>query len=182
MSEKDSQPSELRPISYRPELPDWGVYLRWPADGVDWLHPDDVQRARSLLPSARVFRRETWDGEYYHLHYGRHRLRVQPSMWLPVAPVDLRVEQQVELLARLGRHDSGVFRIAEILYDAANRTVTFQLSRGEVTLERLFSRDDLRPISVKHHLRVGYYQHETPKQDAKFASDKLDVGKITDDQ
>ena len=110
------QAAALASPHYRPHLPDWGVYLRAPADGNAWVHPEDLQLAQTLIPSRRVFKRVRWDGEFYHLHYGPHQLRVRPTMWRRTPDVDLEVNQLVELLARSGAHDAGIYRIADILF------------------------------------------------------------------
>lgn len=172
---------DQRDVAYRPELPDWGVYLRWPEDGNNWIHPDDITLAQSLIPSRSVFNRTKWDGEFYHLNYGEHRLRVRPSMWMPIEPVDLSIEQQVELLAQFGKHDPGIFRIEDILYDPEHRRTEFILRRGEIVLETPFTRQDMKPVFVHHHLRTGFYKHAEPKQADGFQSETLDVGDLTDE-
>ena len=174
----EAKASALPVQPYRPNMPDWGAFLRWPMDGVQWLHADDVDIAKRLLPSQRVFCRRKWDGEFYWLHYGQEVLRVRPAMWTQVPGVDLEVGQRVELLARLGKNDPGVFRIAEVLFDAAMGRVHFMLSRDVLTMERRFVREDLRPVAIKHHLRVGYYKHQPPSLDASAVSDSLDVGDL----
>ncbi|GAB5403802.1 MAG: hypothetical protein Aurels2KO_20330 [Aureliella sp.] len=168
-------------VSLRPELPDWGVYLRWPEDGNEWIHPEDVTLATQLIPSRRVFKRTKWDSGFYHLLYGEHFLRVRPSMWTQVPGVDLELGQQVELLAQFGKHDPGVFRIEDILYDNEKHRIEFALNRGEIVLESLFSRSDIKPVFVKHHLRVGYYNHQPPKLSREAPTDSLDVGDLTDE-
>lgn len=168
------------PTSYRPDLPDWGVYLRWPQDGDDWIHPEDRDIVRQLLPSRRVLRRQTWDGTYYHLDYGPHQLRVRPSMWLPVPQVDLQVGQQVEVLSREFQNEPGIYRIAEILYCVATRSLEYFVHSEALRLAKRFVREDLRPLHVEHHLRIGYYQHPLPAADIPDDVDLLDVGDLTD--
>ena len=41
-------------------------------------HPEDVVIARRCFPSERVFRRDLFDGVYYHFTYGRTRFRLRP--------------------------------------------------------------------------------------------------------
>lgn len=170
-----------RRVTYRPELPDWGVYLRWPEDGNDWIHPEHTALAQTLIPSRRIFNRTDWDGEFYHLNYGKHHLRVRPSMWTPIGPIDLCIEQQVELLAQFGKHDPGIFRIEDILYTPEHQSVEFILRRGDIVLETPFTRQDIKPIFVRHHLRTGFYEHVEPKQAEDFHTETLDVGDLTDE-
>ena len=171
----------MDPISYRPDLPDFGIYLRWPMDGDDWIHPDDLELARQLIPSRRVLSRQRWDGEYYHLHYGHWRLRVKPSMWLRVPDIDLEVGQQVELLSCHFRNDPAICRLTEILYCPVSQRFQFYLRGPALKLVKTFNRDDLRPLHVRHELREGYYQH--PPTTAQLPQDLelLNVGDLTAD-
>lgn len=166
---------------YRPDMPDWGAYLRWPDDGDSWICDQDIEMAKELLPSPRVFRRDHWDGEFYHLRYGQLILRVRPTMWTKVPPIDLSVDQQVEVLGRHGENDPGIFRVREIFYSATTQRCEFILGRRDLTLAKRFVRADLRPTSVKYHLRVDYYKHEKPKLQSSGEADMLDVGDILSD-
>lgn len=177
--EKSSSVEPTDPISYRPDLPDWGVFFRWPAEDSGWLHPEDVQIATKLIPSSRVFRRFRWDGEFYWLKYGEVTIRTKPSMWNSIEPVDLDVGQQVEVLHLQGKNDSGVFRIRDILFNADQESCDFFLRRDEMKIPRPFSRRDLRPIHVQHHLRSGYYEHDKPKAKLPEDLDTLDVGDLS---
>lgn len=166
---------------YRPSLPDWGVYLYWPEDGEACIHPEDVEVAKQLIPSRRVLLRNKWDGEFYWLEYGDRCIRVRPTMWVAVPAIDLHVNQQVEVLSHHGENDPGVFRIHEILFAVEQGKIEYFIKRGDLPLERSFDRADLRPIHVRHHLRVGYFQHEQPKSDPPEDLERLDVGPLLDD-
>lgn len=167
------------PFSYRPELPDWGVYLYWPTDGEGWIHPDDIAVAKQLIPSSRVFHRLRWDGEFYHLRYGQLVIRVRPSLWLPVLDNDLEVGQQVEVLSRLHLNDPGIFRIADIRVAAESNVCEYSLHGTLLKLEKRFRREDLRPLHIEYHLRVGYYQHPTPSSQIPADMELLNVGDLT---
>jgi hypothetical protein len=173
-----SETAPPTPVSYRPDLPDWGSYLRWPPDGHAWIHEDDRQRALELLPSRRILKRFKWDGEFYWLSYGEAILRVRPAMWTRVPDLDLDVGQKIELLHRHGENDPGIFHIHEILYCEQRHAPEFYLRRGEMILEKAFLRIDLRPIHVKHSLRAGFYQHQPQQFDPQEDIDTLDVGDL----
>lgn len=166
------------PISYRPDLPDWGVYLRWPTEGNVWIHPDDVELAERLIPSRRVFKRFRWDGEFYWLAYGKLRLRVAPTMWLAVPGADIEVGNQVELLARHGENDAGIYRVRELLFASKRGELEFFLERGEMPLPNTFGREDIRPLQQQFNLRVGYYEHARPKSQIAEGQPSLNVGNI----
>lgn len=176
--EQNEQP--IYETSYRPELPDWGVYLTWPMEGHSWIHPADLSLALRLIPSQRVFHRTRWDKTFYQLHYGELSIRVRPTLWVRVEEVDLQVGQQVELLARQGANDPGIFTVCDILFCPRKQVIEFSLSQRGMTLPRKFSREDIRPLRVVQHLRSGYYQH--PPQTSQFPPDLdlLNVGELTD--
>lgn len=169
----------VQPFSYRPDLPDWGVFLRWPTDGDSWIHPEDVTVAKQLLPSSRVFRRQLWDGQFYHLQYGKLVIRVRPSLWLPVVDNDLEVGQQVEVLSRLHLNDPGIFRIADIWVSAESNVCEYTLHGTLLKLEKRFRREDLRPLHIEYQLRLGYYQHPTPSSQIPPDVKLLNVGDLT---
>lgn len=166
--------------SFRPELPDWGVYLTWPTQGQSWIHPADLSLGLHLIPSRRVFHRTRWDRTFYQLHYGELSIRVRPTMWVRVESVDLQVGQQVELLAKNGANDPGIFTIGDILFCPRKQQIEFAISQRGMTLPRMFSREDLHPLRVTHSLRSGFFQHLP--QTSKFPPDLelLNVGDLTD--
>ena len=169
----------LMEVSYRPELPDWGVYLSWPTDGQSWIHAADLSLAVRLIPSRRVFHRTRWDRTFYQLHYGDWSIRVRPTMWIRVDAVDLQVGQQVELLSREGANDPGIFTIRDVLYCPRKRVVEFALSQRGMTLPRMYAREDLRPLRVMHKLRSGFFQHAPQRSSLPPDLELLNVGNLT---
>lgn len=150
-------------VVYRPDMPDYGVYLHWPMPGRDWIHPDDVDLAERWIPSPRVFQRFQYDGSYYHLRYGAETLRVLPTMWTTVSKVDVEVGDKIELLSHFGQKDPCVATIVDIFCPRAEGQIEFWLRRGEMTLPQSFARHDFRPLTLRHHLRTGYYIHQPPR-------------------
>ncbi|RMF40741.1 MAG: hypothetical protein D6753_10995 [Planctomycetota bacterium] len=162
-------------------MPDCGVYLHWPAEGESWIHPEDVATVRQLIPSRRVLRRLHWDGRYYQLQYGRHRMRVRPTLWTRVEGVDLEVGEQVELLSKMGKNDAGIYRIAEIAFLPQVQQVVYYLQRGDLRMNHPFRREDLRPLHVRHRLRSDFYKFEPPGFDRSADIELLDVGDLEAD-
>ncbi|MFO1065637.1 MAG: hypothetical protein U0892_17365 [Pirellulales bacterium] len=151
------------PVSYRPDLPDFGIYRMWPTDGTGWIHPDDVPVVEQLIPSKRVFERFRFDGEYYWLRYGEQVVRVKPAMWTTVPALDLRVGEQVEILSCFGRLEPGIARIAEIEYDSGRAEHLFTLHRIDFDLPQIFTRDQIRSLHERHELRESNYEHPKAK-------------------
>ncbi|MCC6507966.1 MAG: hypothetical protein IT423_02590 [Pirellulaceae bacterium] len=152
-------------VSYRPDLPDYGAYLRWPVAGTDWIHPDDIALAESLIPSARVFRRLQYDGQYYHVQYGTVMLRVRPTMWTQMPVCDVQVGDRVEIISRFGQQDPGIAIVADVLANRSADNYEFRLQRGEMSLPQLFVREQFQLLTLRYRLRSGYYIH----QPARFA-------------
>ncbi len=173
-----TDPSIAAVSSYRPDLPDWGAFLRPPASGVDWIHPDDMDQALPMIPSRRVFRRYRWDGEFYWFNYGDTQFRLRPCMWCRLPDVDLEVGQRVELLSHHQRHDAGIYHIAEIVVSRPQTALTFYLRRGALQIEKAFERSDLRPTEVRHALRIGTYPHPRPSCSLPPDYPWLDVGDL----
>ena len=174
-----SEPSsELQPLSYRPDLPDWGVFMHWPQEGDEWIHEEDRGLASEVLPSPRIWRRTEWDGRYYWMRYGNLTLRVKPSMWTEAPQCDLDVGQQVEVLAKSGENDPGIFRVKEIYLSTTTHECEFWLARDELVLEKPFRREDLKPTYVRYELRNGFYQHARPKSLPPEDLETLDVGSL----
>jgi hypothetical protein len=167
--------------SMYPELPDWGVYLRWPTDGQSWICSADLSMALQLIPSRRIFRRTRWDRTYYQLEYGKHTIRVRPSMWLKVAPIDLTVGQKVELRSHFGLNDAGIYTIADILLARGSNEVEYHLNSCSMRLPKSFRRSDLKPLHVTYVFRPSDFANSTPKSTTPSSVDLLQVGQLTDE-
>lgn len=165
--------------SYRPALPDFGVYTHWPSAGFSWIHPHDIALAGRLIPSRRVFQRVRFDDTYYHLRYGRKQIRVRPTLWTLMPPADVHVGDQVELRCNFQRNEPGLASVVEVLANRQLDGFDFILRRGQMILPRSFTRSDFHLLSVRHHLRSGYYEHPVAKYSPPVDLEKLDVGDLS---
>jgi hypothetical protein len=120
------------------------VLLRWPRDGDDWVHPDDRQLARSLLPSDRVFRCEGVEGPYNVITYGHRLLRIEPVLWQEVPDEGLRIGDQVEVLSRWGKNWPRIAVIQEIRWRETQRTITYQVRERTRDIPTLYAAEDLK--------------------------------------
>ena len=126
--------------------PKYGYFPRWPQDGDDWVHPEDVAIARSLIPSGRVFRRDgTW-GRYAILHYGEAMLRVLPALWQEVLPEGLEIGDWVEVISRGMLNEPRTGTIREVLWDEDARAIRYQITESGQPLEQLYAREDLQRV------------------------------------
>ena len=126
--------------------PKYGYYPWWPEDGNDWLHPEDVELARQLIPSLRVFRREGEQGPFVVLRYGDVRLRVQRTLWQEVQPEGIEMGDWVEVLSRGYRNTPRTGVIREIVWDDALRGLRYQISENGTPIARFYSAEDLRHV------------------------------------
>src|SRR4051794_18226846 len=126
--------------------PKYGCFLRWPQDGNDWLHPDDVALARTMVPSQRVFRRDGMEGEFHHLTYGDITLRARPALWQEVAHEGFDIGDWVEVLSHGMRNEPHTGLIREMLWDDRLRGVCYQIVENDNLIPDLYTRDDIRHV------------------------------------
>ena len=125
--------------------PKYGYFPWWPEDGDDWVHPEDVALARTMIPSGRVFRRDGMHGRYAVFRYGEARLRVRPRLWQEVTPEGYEIGDWVEVLSRGMLNAPRVGVIREMVWDEDARAIRYQISENGQPIEQLYSREDLQP-------------------------------------
>ncbi len=135
-----------------PQLPDYGIYAYWPEAGHGWIHPDDIAIATRLIPSNRVFRRERYDGLYYHLVYGVRRLRVRPTMWLKIRHDGMEMGDRVEVLSEGLQREGQVARISKMRYNQRSGRIEYTLRRVDRDLPRIYFADQLRLLEIPRSL------------------------------
>ena|SRR5437868_310319 len=126
--------------------PAYRVYPWWPEDGNDWVHPEDVRLVRRMIPSPRVFRYVGREGSYLVLTYGKHRLRVKPTLRQALAGDGFNVGDQVEVCSRMGKNRPIVATIRDMLWNPGRGVIQYRLRRRGMVLERRYTADDLRPV------------------------------------
>jgi hypothetical protein len=126
--------------------PKYVCFLRWPQNGNDWLHPDDVARARTMIPSQRVFRRDGIDGEFHRLYYGNITLRARSALWQEVAFEGFDIGDWVEVLSHGMRNEPRTGIIREMLWDDSLRIIRYQIAENDVPIADLYAREDLQHV------------------------------------
>ncbi|MEM9353642.1 MAG: hypothetical protein AAGA92_11570 [Planctomycetota bacterium] len=140
--------------------PRYGYYPWWPEDGNDWVHPEDVELARRLIPSTRVFRRDGEQGEYVVLHYGEHRLRVKRTLWKEVQTEGFEIGGWVEVLSRGYANTPRTAMVQEVHWDKRRRRLEYEVVESDGPIDRRYTADDLRhveptaPPSLRHPVRI----------------------------
>ena len=126
--------------------PKHGYYPWWPEDGNDWVHPEDAELARTLIPSGRVFRRDGESGPFVVLHYGDIHLRVRRTLWEEVRSEGFEIGDVVEVRSRGMQNEPRTGTVAEMLWDEREGELRYQiLDRGRL-IETLFASDDLKHV------------------------------------
>lgn len=178
----NSEQSQHEELGYRPDLPDFGIYNLWPTPGTDWIHPDDVALVESLIPSSRVFERIRYEPPYYVLRYGDQSFRVKPAMWMRIAPTELQVGEQIEMLSCFGKYEPGIARIREITFNTQTHQYEYFLRKNDIDLPQPFAREQIRQLHERFELHESYTNHPKPKCVPTSSADLLDVGAIGDDE
>lgn len=124
----------------------WGVYVIWPEEGLHNVHPDDLWLAERLLPGNRVFLRRDLNEEFNLLTYGRHQLRVRPTMWVETPEPEFKLGQQVEVRSQMGRLTPQIARVAQIFWNSRQRCMEFELSRVGRSIPGRFLAGDLSAV------------------------------------
>ena len=126
--------------------PRYGYYPWWPEDGDNWLHPEDVEQAREMIPSNRVFRREGEQGPLVVLYYGEVRLRVKRTLWQEVAGEGYEIGDWVEVLSRGKRNTPRTGVIREMTWNTAARRMQYRITENDKPIPNDYFSDDLRPV------------------------------------
>lgn len=126
--------------------PKYGCLPWWPEDGNDWIHPEDVAKARAMIPSGRVFRRDGEDGDYLLMHYGDTTLRVRRTLWQEVEPEGFEIGDWVEVLSRGMRNEPRTGIIRDVLWDARAGRLYYLIFENDIPISDQYTRDDLEHV------------------------------------
>jgi hypothetical protein len=141
----NDQSHEIRDLQL--QVPDrFGVYLWWPQDGTDWIHPDDVGLACKLIPSRRIFQRVVEDETWSSLVYGDSSIRVKPTLWLEVESDGYLVGDRVEIRSRMGQQRPAIATIADMLWNRQQKSVEYFLATNRTALPMPFQFADIQPV------------------------------------
>ena len=135
--------------------PKYGVFPWWPENGNDWLHPEDIDLARRLIPSLRVFRRDGVTGPFVVLHYGETKLRALPSLWQEVRYEGFDIDNWVEVVSRGHRNTPRTGRIREMLWEPRSKTLRYLITENEQPIAKMYTCDDLRHVEPTAELSTA---------------------------
>ena len=133
--------------------PKYGYYPRWPENGNDWVHPEDVELVRQMIPSGRVFRRDGQRGPFVVLHYGDVRLRVKPALWIEVPWEGFEIGDWVEVLSRGMQNTPRIGVIREMLWDDRAEGIAYQVQETDQLVPEFYRCEDLRHVDPTPELQ-----------------------------
>ncbi|MCO6047149.1 hypothetical protein NG895_24895 [Aeoliella sp. ICT_H6.2] len=147
--------------------PKYGYYPWWPENGDDWIHPEDVELARRMVPSPRVWRRDGQQGEFVVLTYGQHILRVRRTLWKELPYEGFDIGNLVEVRTRGMQNDHRTGTITEMLWDDHTGTLRYQVHEpnDEVESKRTYTAEDLKHVEqtdARPEVRI-----EPPEEDGE---------------
>jgi hypothetical protein len=158
MTEEELREFRL-PVQPLKMLPQYGVFLWWPAEPNLWAHPNDFETIREFVPGHRIFRRDVSadysDRElgFVVYEYGNVRFRAKPILWREIRPEVFRPGDFVEVKSRSGKTRPRIGRISEILWDRHSRRTEYVITCRNIPLARKFHSEELRPaIPLGEHL------------------------------
>ena len=115
--------------------PKYGYYPWWPENGNDWVHPEDVELARSTVPSPRVWRRDGQRGDFVVLTYGELVLRVRRTLWRELKWEGFDLGNLVEVRTRGMTNEHRTGTISEMHWDEHAGCIKYQLHELEEEVE-----------------------------------------------
>lgn len=108
------------------------------------VHPEDLWLAERLLPGQRIFQKRDLDSEYNLLIYGRHQIRVRPTMWVETPEPPFKLGEQVEVRSQFGRLNPQIARIHQVIWNGRARRIEYELAALGRKIPGRFTVADLR--------------------------------------
>lgn len=133
--------------------PKHGYFPWWPEDGDDWVHPDDVAQARSMIPSPRVWRRDgtlpATPEDYVVMHYGEVQIRVRRTLWKEVRPEGFEIGDQVEVRTKGMTNEHRVGHVRDVQWDEHAGELRYLLSAADGhPIDRAYTSGDLKHVEA----------------------------------
>ncbi|TWT47729.1 DUF6960 family protein [Botrimarina hoheduenensis] len=129
--------------------PKHGYFPWWPEDGDNWVHPQDVAVARSVIPSSRVWRREGIEPatpeDYVVMRYGSVQIRVRRTLWRELRSEGFEVGDMVEVRPRGMTNEPHTGHVRDVLWNEHEGRIEYFLLGVEGTpFEHAYTAQDLR--------------------------------------
>lgn len=165
-------PSDLPPLKTDPK---YGYFPWWPEDGNDWVHPEDVELARSMIPSPRIWRRDgtvsnASGDDFVIMHYGDVQLRVRRVLWRTVTPDEYDLGDMVEVSSHGFENEPLTGRIREMRWDDHTGAIHYWLTLPDGSHhERSYPAEDLK------HAEKPIFEPEIRREPTDETGDDLEI-------
>lgn len=140
-------------------------FCLWPDEGADWIHPQDLETATSLLPSKRIFQKtDCLDpvlGQlgYCQFQYGEISFRGLPTLWRELRSDGYEVGDTIELKSDNGRLRPLICDISGMFWSQKLQLIEYSLVRNGLPLPRKYVATDFR-MSMKISQSPTFRQFE----------------------
>jgi hypothetical protein len=124
---------------------DYVFFPWWPKDGDDWLHHEDTELARRLIPGKRVFIRTRSSGPFDIYTYGEESFRARPVLSYEIDGDGFRVGDHVEVYFRMGTR-SLISEIAEMQYSTYCHRIIYRLRSRDLLSEQCYFASDFKRL------------------------------------
>jgi len=128
-----------------------GVCLWWSDEQPFFLHPDDEEVARRLVPGRRVLRRSECENfadrelGYSLFEYGDLKFRALPAIWMELKGDGFELGDFVQVKSQNGKRHPVVATICEIKWNPNKRKIEYELSINDWTSGHIYCADELQP-------------------------------------
>ncbi len=119
------------------------TFPRWPENGCDWIHSEDADTARGLLPGQRVFAHRRTDGDFQVYEYGTESFRALPRMQKCVRGDGFLVGDRVEIRSRLGRRRALVAIICDMSWDDYHQRIDYRIRYRQLNSQSSYASEEL---------------------------------------
>lgn len=130
-------------------LPQHGFCL-WPEDGHDWIHPNDLAVAKSLLPSKRIFRKQDCTDPvlekigYCEYTYGAVSFRGLPTLWHEVESDGFELGDTVELKSNYGKLRPIIGQLVGMYWNRHIQKIEYEIEKNRVLQPNRFHAEQFR--------------------------------------
>ncbi len=148
----------------------YGVCLWWSDQVPSWIHPEDIEIAKRLVPGGRIFRKEECvncdDRElgYSFMWYGDEGFRALPAIWLEIRHEGFELNDFVEIKSGFGKRFRGIGTIRDIVWDRHRRKIEYLLTINGQKIDRTFHADEIQPAT-----RLGSHLNSRELENANRA-------------
>jgi hypothetical protein len=130
-------------------LPQHGFCL-WPEDGEDWIHPNDLEVAKTLIPSKRIFRKQDCTDPvleklgYCEYAYGDVSFRGLPTLWHQVDTDGFELGDTVEVKSSYGKFRPIIGQLVGMYWNRHVRRIEYEIEKNGVVQPNRFQADQFR--------------------------------------